>query len=172
MDRLLLERIQELSGVKKTIVAPDSLPLKEEFDSWHPQDEMLKELVNMHNRVFQFLNMYQNSDSVGMSTRRKAIEMVQYFYDNIEDEWEDYVPDGIDEITVTDEQGNANTYNPEVAIETCLEEAKKYLRMAERTFNWTETSTYLDFAYSFGHGVLKVIKAIQDKEGSNAGAIN
>ena len=167
MDKILLERMQDLAGVKKTIEQPQGLPLKEEMETWNPKDGMLKELVNMHNRVFQFLNMYQDSDSVGMATRRKAIELVQYFYDNLEDDWEDYVPDDVQEVEVVDEQGNRDTYFPEATIEHYLEQSKEYLTRAERSYDWTETATYLDFAYSFGHGVLKVIKAIQDQEDAN-----
>lgn len=172
MDKILLERIQDLAGVKRTKKVLKEKPLAEEFETWVPKDSMLKELVNMHNRVFKFLSMYENSDSVSMSTRRRAIEMVQTFYDNLEDDWEDYIPSDVQEIEIVDEQGNKDVYFPEATIEHYLEQAKEYLTKAERSYDWTETQTYLDFSYSFSHGVLKVIKAIQDMEKKNAIPVN
>ena len=158
MAILLIERLQELSGIEtKTFV-----PLFEDLDEWKPKDENLKALVNMHNKIHKMITNYAARDSVEFETRNKIIRMIRNFNNEVRAIWKDYIPKGLKYMTM-EYYGEEIRLNPKQSIRAALINARDYLMDAKSIYEWRRVYPLLDRSYSNSHAVLKIIKDIQDQ---------
>ena len=160
MDKALLEKIQDLSGIEDYKNVPKFIV--EVFDNWKPKDIHLKTLINMHNKVYSFITQYAGRDNVDFSSRNRAVSIIEKFNDAVNEAWREYVPKNIKNFTM-DYHGEKIKMNPSVTIKAALRNAKDFLEDAKSFYDWNSTYPYLDNSYSSSHAVLKIIKALQDK---------
>lgn len=149
MNKKTIRRIQDLAGIKKKV-------LKEAYETWEPKNETLAELVDKHNSVYNYLE--RNFDDIEYDDRKfkRAWNLARDFYNSVKIIWKKFIPVNAPEMNM-ELWGLHQEIDPNDKAEEVLRRSKHALDRALQDMD----IVYLDNAYSYAHGVLKIIKQLQ-----------